>query len=1299
MNKVKYFLITIFFLGALSAASKETNNFLKESLLDRKPSSQIKRAKIKRSQIKTPQFKSFKKKKRVRLRDIQPPPSTRLYYAHGSDEAELEEIINEEIQQIFKLLKKSKNAELVLRLGGLYADKARLISKKIQLDYEKKIEDYKEGRRRTKPSLNLKPSQIYNKKSLKLFQNFKENYPKHERIAEVLFFLGFNSYQLNNKEKGIKYFLELETRFPKSSYLYEAQFHLGEHYFQSRNWKKSFYYYNKISKNKRGKFYFFALYKMAWSSYKMNQVSRGLAYLQRIIKEGQNKKLSGDTFTFNKEAIGDLVLFYTQSRKSATKAKFFFSNLFDEKTAWSLLKKLAQSYRDYNKGTKALIIFEELIRQNPVGSSAFKYKYQIFRIVYNVGKTSQVIKQLDSWIKNYGPNSLWAEANSKSQSLISKSFALQESIVRRYSLESYENFKKSKTQKSKLLALHLFKRYFAYYSQSSFLDQMQFFYGELLFDSKKYLSAVKSYEELITRFRKSKYTKVAFINQILALERVLPKDKEIRQIVGKQEEPIEFTNSIKAFIKVASRYITHFPSEKNAPSIMYKMATLYYTFNQFSMAAQYFKKLSNNYPQSKLVSNVGGILLDIYNKNKDYESLEKLANQLVQSRGIDKSVLYEANLVLEQISFKKAQDLAHKKEYKKSAVLYEKFAREHPRSILAASSFYNAGLNFEKNGDRLEAISMYSAVLAYKGKGNQKIRKNSQEFLAILYEKLAFYKAATKAYTSFAKNYSSDPKSARFWFNAGIIFDALNDIGSAVYSYQKYYALSKKRDRKEVFYLMGQMYQRNQRWQKAISYYDQYIRLSPTNRLYIVKASSFIADIYEKKLKNTARAYAWRKKTMSLYKKWNVGISYGARSHFHIIQKLYRQFSRVQIPANTLKQKQAVTKKIALLKNLEKSLKPIIRYNDGEQIIASLTLIGQANQEMAQAIYKAPAPKGLNKASLDQYKQGIKKVIEPYIQNAVKNYQLALKKSSELQVYSEWIQQAYKGLSLIQIKGDRFESFLLESIDQEVLPIQIVDLERSLISSSGREKYGLSSDDFEKLSEAMAANREDLILKAVSVILNKDPENTATLNSLALFYLQNNKLALGELILNRISSKKSPTPEIMNNLAIIYLKYGFVRKAIRYFKKAIQAKEFYSIAKVNLATLFVKQYDYQNAHFYYKSSYERVINKLSLKNYEEVALLNNYAVALTGIKRWDDALSIFKNLSRRTSPLASVLFNYAINLTEKSREEDPEIAERNLLKAKELEEELALYVSSVKLKKKLNRLSQLIRIKKRKRNN
>ena len=1237
---------------------------------------------------------SKKPKKRLDLDSVQ-PSSVPIYDSQGSDEAQLEEVMIEEEKQLYRLLKKNRNAELTLRLGALYVDRSRIIAYKIQNDYEFKMEEFNKGLRKSKPYLNLKPAQAYNRKSLKLFDDFKQSYPNHKRMDEVLFFLGFNFYQLKNKKRGIEYYSELEKKFPKSFYLYSARFQLGEHYFQLKDWKRSFRYYSLVSKKKSGKFYFYALYKMAWSLYKINRVSQGLSLLKRIIQEGKAFASVSDrshVLNFIDEAVQDLVLFYIYSGQSSFQARSFFVDLLGETEAWPLLENLAYAYQSVGQSKDQLVLFQNLIDQNPSGKKAFEYKYQIVTAVYNTGKLTSIVRTIREWVEDYGPGSSWAVANQGDSILIQKSFQLQEVTIRDYALKNHQTYKKTKYKLPRQLALNLYEYYFLAFKKSEYSDQMYFWYAELLFDSKKYISAIKSYEEVISLFPNSKYSQAAYLNQILAFEKSFPKENEIKKMTGKSSAPVELPQIIKSFVRVANRYIKKVPKAKNNPSILYTIASMYYKFNQFEKATRYFKLISEQHSSHSLAGNVNSILLDVYNKNKNYTALEELALKLSKKPNLNRGLLKEVKSILEQISFKKAQDLSNKGKHKQSAVLYEKFAKQYPGSEFAVSSFFNAGLNFEKSKDYLKAVSMYSSVLTYKT-GTAAVRKKSHKFTAVLYEKLGFYKKAAESYVSFAKNYPLDPKSSNFWYNAGIIFDALNDIPSAVYSYNKYYETSKNSDRYDSLFLIGSLYERNKNWKRAIQNYNQFLKTPASSALQVMTASFSIADIYDTKLKQSKLAKKWHQNTLNLYRKLNKGAVYGARSHFYLVKaNFYNPFSKLKIPSDPKKQEKALTTKIKLLQNLERALKPVIRYNKGEAILASLVLIGKANTELAQEIETAPIPKGLNKAGQLQYKQGIKAIIEPYIKKSIDHYQLAIKRSVKLRVYSEWIGSAYSGLARIQFHKGKLVRFLPESLFQETYAVPVKDDTGTIHSNffnrfSKSFKYGVSRSDFDNLSRAVKSKQENRVLTVVSSILNKDFNNVLAINSLAFFYLQTNRLGLAQLILNRLSSNKHKNPFILNNLAFASLKYGNPREAISFLKKALSLDSNYKLAHVNLANIFVIQKDYQNAYFYYKKAYD-FMNQNNLDQNQARLLLGNYSVALTGSQQWNEGSALFQRLERVSPPRPESLFNYSCFLAERSKRESRDSAVVTLKQAKELVDELKVYGLKLRLRNKVNKLSK-----------
>ena len=1282
MNLLKYFkyLLIGSFLFSLNVWSEE-------------PSLKIAKVKwnslFKRDQgVNLPLLKKRKKvrRKKLNLRDVKPPSSSHLYYPQGTDEAELESIQNEEIQYLFRLLKKRDNPELLLRLGNIYVEKARFISFKIQSDYEKKLSDFEKGVRKSKPFLNLKTSMHYNRKSLKLFQKFKTRYPKHSRIDEVLFFLGSNSYQLGLESQGAKYFRELLTRFPKSPYVYESQFQLGEFHYTKKQWKKSYGYYLKVAKKKRRKFYFFALYKLAWTHYKRGRVLRGLGYLSRIIKESSARKgVAGNpnTFTFSSEAEEDLVLFYTYSRKNPLQAAGYFSGLLGNKKATRHLRKLAYSYRDIGSVKGVILLFNYLIENNPKHPEAFEYKYQQVQTLYEVGKIKQIRQSVSEWVEGYNVKSLWAQANAERESLINKAYTLIEVTLRDYALRNHENYRKTKSLRSKKLALYFYETYFKEFQK----DQMAFFYAEILFDSKKYRNSIQKYEEVIHDYPSSKYAILAYKHQILALDKILPNQESIRKTVGTSGAPMEFPRNVKGFFKSANRYLKKFPNEKNTASILYRVAVLHYNFNHLEESAKKFKEFAEKYPSSPHMNSVGSVLLDIYNKNKNYKALTKLANQFIQNKNISKDLIKEAQFILQQLSFKEAQDLAVKKKFKKSAMMYEKFAKNNPSSTLAAVAYFNAGLNYEKFKDLAQAMKMYSTVLLYKGKKHAKIRVKSSEFLPVIYEKLCFYKKAAEGYSSYARRFPQSPKAVNYWYNAGVIYDALGKR-EALNAYNSYYRLNKTKAGAEALYLQASFYEKSKSWSQAIAYYKRYIKSNSSNSSSLVNSAFKIAEIYKNKLRQTPQATYWYKETVALHKRLRAGIPYAAQAHFNLVYNSYKIFKAVRIPVQAHAQKRAVERKRTLLRQLEDKLKPVIRYDDGEQIIASLSLIGLANQDMAEAIYKTPLPKGLNKEGRATYREGINQIIAPYLKYAAKSYRLALDKSKKLQVYSDWISVSTKGLSSFVMHEGKFKKFKWTTVEKELFPLQMVDDAGTATAGfldklNAKIKYKLSEKNLSDMAFAVKSRKESQVLKVVSRILNKHPENSLVINSLAVFYINNRRPSLGALILNRLKNSKNFSA--LNNLGIISLRQGNLREAVSYFKKALNKSSSHAIAQINLGTIFIQNRDSYNAYVYLKKAYDNVFDQWGLENTNTINLLNNYGVALANLKRWNSALNVFTKLSKQPSPSNKVLLNKAIVLAEGFKDQKS----RNEVQS--LVNELTLSSNSVRFKKKLDKLLKMMK--------
>ena len=1246
-----------------------------------------------------------KPKKRLSLQAVQPPTAARLYYESGSDEAELEALYDKEINHLFLLLKKRRDPNLMLRLGSLYVEKGRFIYFKLQTDFEKKMSAFERGERKIKPRLNLASADVYNKKAVKIFTDFIAGSPSHPRRDEALFFLGFTAYQLGMEAEGARRFAQLEKEFPQSVKLYEARFQMAEYYFGKSDWAKADSYYKKVAQNRRGKFYFLSLYKRAWSSYKLGRTDAALAFLSRVIAEGRVKANVSDEiqgFTFVDEATDNLAFFYTYSNKKASAAPGVFYKLLGRKAALSELRKLAWNYRDTGNISGAVFLFSHLIEANPQGASAFEYKHQIVQALKNAGRTKPLYRHLREWIRRYGPGGAWAEANKGKAGLVQKANALIEVTLRDYALKSHQTFRRTKSAVSKQSALNFYKTYFLRFTASRYSHEMRFFYGELLFDTGSYQEAANQYESLIQKFPSSKYIQHAYLNQLLAMEKLLPSPQETEKLTraaAKQKTPVPLPKNIKNFTSVSLRYLSKFPRQKNSAAVLYRAASFFYNFNHFDKAMLYFRRFFDSYPSSPHISNVGGILLELYNMKKDYKALETLAVRFARNKKTDKKLLDEARNILRQLAFKKAQDTALKGDFRQSALLYEGFGKKNPASPLAGLAFFNAGLNYEKQKDLKKAVAAYSSVLNYKNPQFVKQRNQAQEFLPVLHERLGFYRKAADGYSAFAAAFPKHAKAAAYWYNAGVIYDAFNETAQAARAYEKHRALSRSPERHEVLYLTALLFERNRRWREAAAHFEFYIQAPLSKKaggggLKKVRSAFRLSQIYETRLAQPQKGAAWRRRVIALHRQFGAGAAFAARTHFRTVQETdFSAFAAVKIPhrASPAVQKKAIDKKIALLKRLEQKLKPVIRYDDGEWIIASLTLTGTANEQTAAAIYRTPTPKGLDKNGRAQYKEGIKKLISPYTQAARKSWTLALEKAAGLKVYSEWTGRARKGLHRVRMAGGAggrlFSHFEPNPVAPEFLNVRLWDDTGVLQSGDSRAAAGLSPQEAAPLREALQAGREGDALRILSNVFNRNPRQISAPASLAYFYMQKGRFYKGRFIINRIlaggQAPKNLKAALTNNLGLMSLRTGDVRQATVYFKQAV--KQGSLAAKINLSAVFLKTEDYGNALPLLNSSYKPALRRWGRESPAGLKILNNYGAAAAGLEKWKPALKIFDRLAQRPSPMKEAVFNRALALARGFS------GKQEKTKAKNLVSELSLYTNSARFNRKLRKLSAVIK--------
>ena len=1266
INRLFNSLLIFVFFSTIMITVADSKNRTVSDLLKKISKKNVKKRSV--SLPETRQREKPQKIKRSQLRAVAPTKkSSVLFQFKNQDEAALGELLDEEIRQLFILTKRYQRSkdrgEIWLRLAEKYMEKSKLLEFTIQQKFDQRLQRWKANKRQgAAPKLNLKLAHSFKRKAISLYTLFLKNFPKDNKIDQALFFLGYNYFDLDQPTEGVKYYDQLMKGHPKSPYIEEVYFALGEYYFEKAQWDKARKRFLKVvQKKKRGKFYHFAIYKIAWCEYNLGRGNKAMKYLERVLKRTQRLMLTKQEgkSEFNhihlaNEATKDLIVFYSKV-KNYKRAKSYFQRFFKPDAVSKYLEQLAYIYADNKDHEAARYLFKSLIASDPRSQKAFRYQKEIVDVYY--GFQAAIFKaELFDWIVKYSKKSKWAVANSQNQELLSEAESVREDALRRYVLNIHKTAQKSNSIRSKKDAVSGYKIYLNYFPDHNQSVEMRFYFAELLYDMKMFDQASINYLKVADRKPKNKYTNDAVINAILALDQQLQKTEGR---LSKDLKKIPYKGVEKRFLSVVKKYLPQL--KKSHPdrvaNIEFKMAYIMYAHNQFDVALKAFWNIIGT-RRGEFVEPSAHLILDIHNLQKDYKSLIRDGTKLVRSDALNSRMRREIRGIVERSQFQIAQNLEKRKEYQKSAEAYAGFADKNRKSQLFSVAIFNAAVNFERANDILKAIQYHRRVLNQKdalSKTNH--HQKSRRILAVLYEKTGQLERAAVHFELYAKAYPSDQYTTESYYNAAIIFKGLKRSSRAIKNFDSYYRVaqkSKKVDKSKrlaALVSIAEIHEQAGRKQRAYAYYERYIRENPSDASLVILVHTRLARI--------AKALRWKKRTDEWYTKViavqkvysNIGKSEAAEARFHLLQETYRKFRSIRIPVNEARQAKVINEKLALLKALSSKLAQVILYDDPDYVIRAVTLIGEANEHFATAVMNAPLPKGLTKAQQKEYRNAVEQKLAALPKRtAIENYKLAIKKSSDLKAYNDAVKRAYKRLSIMQ-PNIYFR--------MKEMPIKAVKLDLFQFKENEKDKEAEENGKYASFIRAVQSENEAEAIGEAAKILAKNVQDEVVLNGLAIFYLQTNRPDLAKIYLGKALKSKLPKAVLQNNRAVAALmesKKNGLKPVVDDLISTLRENETSGPAAANLGYILLDHQDITNAVGYLE---------VAAKAFpDDPAILNNYAIALKYAEEFNMAKRFYERALSKESSNLNIQLNYARLLVDKFKGSNKEEAVEILNKLK-----------------------------------
>ena len=198
--------------------------------------------------------------------------------------------------------------------------------------------------------------------------------------------------------------------------------------------------------------------------------------------------------------------------------------------------------------------------------------------------------------------------------------------------------------------------------------------------------------------------------------------------------------------------------------------------------------------------------------------------------------------------------------------------------------------------------------------------------------------------------------------------------------------------------------------------------------------------------------------------------------------------------------------------------------------------------------------------------------------------------------------------------------------------------------SKAQPKESLSQME-KKMKTVFKQKNHRALLKITAKILAENPKHLLALNYLGVSHLRRGRIGMARIIFEKALSYYPKDPRLHNNMGLSALREGKKQEAVLAFRKSLDFNGQYLPALLNLSSLYLEFYNYDEAEPLLKKAYFSLnSDKKSQRSKDYVKIMNNYAVALTwgeGFKRAED---IYKALYKKDRVTTEVLINYAILL-------------------------------------------------------
>lgn len=898
-----------------------------------------------------------------------------------------------------------------------------------------------------------------------LFGRVIQEYPRYADMDLALYVDGSLATEQGRSGEATARFQRIVSGHPRSRFLPDAHMALGEALFSQRSdFSGALAEYEKVLAFPASDLRGLALFKSAWCLWRLGRNDEASARFVRVFEATEGAGTEGrraprqELEELQGEALRTLVEVFTEDeRNSAGDMHRFLQRIGGDRFAVRIVQTLAATYYDQAHYERGIEAYELLLRLEPTSREAPDWVLAVADGYAALEDHPRLRGTYERLLAGYGPGGPWARTQADPR-VVAAASSRVEAQLRGHAVDLHGKAQRDKTSRGEFeAAANLYDVYLTRYESAERAYAVHFYLAEIHFHhleryadaARHYLAAAKAAPvptgvatgELATLRHDALY------NALAALERVRGAELEARA-KGSSEARAKETDTDRRFEAALELYAQLYPKDPALPELFFRQGKLYYDHGIHDAAVKIWGALLERFPQSPEATPAGELLLDSFNRARDYENIEVWARRLKAAPAFQ-SATNQARLdtLLVQAVFKQGEQRTAVGDHRAAALAYLRAAKEFPKDSRAAQACTNAAAAAKKAGDL--ALLQEAGQLAL-GKDYRDHPESPQAAwtAASTLQAMGLFAAAASFHEGIAALATKDfPHFLRYEhtkdaaYNAVVLRLALGEHDKAVEAGNRFiaaYGTTPEAD--EVVFLMGKAHQDAGRPKEAVDLYRKYVART-RNVDHKVQGYLLLALALQslpttsgdtKEGSNAKEIDRCLAQAVALGRQAGPGRRgrgelgpegryAAARARYLEGERILARFEAVTIQGDVKQLAARLRQKSELLKQAATVFLDTASLGVAEWTTAALYQVGHTYELFAKALRDAPAPEGLDEAGRQTYTEQIEGFVVPIEERSLDAYENGWKKALELGIYNPWTARMREALG--RLNGELYPPF------------------------------------------------------------------------------------------------------------------------------------------------------------------------------------------------------------------------------------------------------------------------------------